>query len=123
MFHHIAIPTKNLELSKKFYETLGFVLVNHWERENKELRALLLQHPDGWGIELVEHPDNEAWKSPAILETLHVGIVVDNIDAKLADLKKINTKILQPPTEGITVKRYCFVSDPSGFPVELLEKK
>lgn len=120
--HHIAIPVRDLEQSVAFYALLGFTNVAHWERPEKQLRAVVLEEREQkLRLELVLHPDNASLTFANVPEAQHVGIVVHDLTGVLTTLKKAGIVPIIPLSQGITVKHYAFVRDPNGFPVELLE--
>jgi len=121
MNNHLAIPVKDLEESKKFYERLGFEVFNQWEKPKQELKALWMKDKSGYKIELIYHPTNQNLEFPKITEVQHLGIVVTNPEEKLEELKKVGVKIIVPITKGVTVKQFAFVKDPNGFSIELVE--
>lgn len=120
--HHIALPVSDLERSAAFYALLGFTNIAHWERPEKNLRALVLEDKKhGLRLELVSHPDYQNLAFPPLAELLHIGIVVDDVERLVKQLHETGTETTIPVSSGITVKKYAFVRDPDGFPVELLE--
>ena len=121
MNNHLAIPVKNLEESKNFYQKLGFEVFNSWETTNQELKALWLQDKDGYKIELIYHPTNRDLDSPKIMEVQHLGIGVKNLEDKIKELQEEGVEIVVPITKGITVKQFAFIKDPNGFSIELVE--
>jgi predicted enzyme related to lactoylglutathione lyase len=53
----------------------------------------------------------------------HISFVVENIEEVMARAQKLDSKVIWPIKEGITVKRIAFISDPNGIPIELVELK
>ena len=121
MDNHLAIPVKNLEESKNFYEKLGFKVFNHWEKPKQELKALWLRDKSGYRIELIYHPTNQNLEFPKITEVFHMGVAVTNLEEKITELQKDDIKIVVPITKGISVKQFAFIKDPNGFSIELVE--
>ena len=122
MSNHLAIPVKDLERSKKFYEKLGFEVFNRWERPAKELKALWMKDKSGYKIELIYHPSNANLEFSKIPEAQHLCISVDNLEDMIKELQKEGMEIVIPISKGITVKQYAFIKDPNGFSVELVEE-
>ena len=52
----------------------------------------------------------------------HFGIEVESVDKKYAELKEKGIDI-DDPVDGTTCKKYCFLRDPDGIPIELYESK
>jgi len=121
MNNHLAIPVKDLEGSKKFYEKLGFKVFNRWEKPHQMLKALLMQDNSGYKIELVYHPTNKELAFPKITEVQHLGIAVTNLEEKIKELQKGGIEVAIPITKGVSVKQFAFIKDPNGFPIELVE--
>ena len=115
---HFAIPVKDLEASRKFYESLGLQYVRNWKKPDQELEAVVLENDTGTRVELVYHPSNNEVLFPQIIEVLHVGISVPEIEPILE-----GKEVLKPITKGVSVKEFAFIRDPSGFPVELVVEK
>lgn len=115
---HFAIPVKDLEGSRKFYESLGLQYVRNWEKPEQELEAVVLENEQGTRVELVYHPQNSAVLFPQIIEVLHIGLSVSAIEPLLE-----GKEILKPITKGVSIKEFAFIRDPNGFPVELVVEK
>ncbi|PIS39491.1 MAG: hypothetical protein COT33_01740 [Candidatus Nealsonbacteria bacterium CG08_land_8_20_14_0_20_38_20] len=121
MNNHLAIPVKNLEESKKFYQKLGFQVFNSWEKKNQQLKALWMKDKNGYKIELIYHPTNKNLEFPKITEVQHLGIGVTNLEKKIKELQKEGIEIVVPITHGVSIKCFAFIKDPSGFSIELVE--
>ena len=119
MNNHLAIPAKNLDESKTFYEKLGFEIFNSWEKPEQELKGLGMKDKDNFKIELIYHPKNINIKFQDMPVLQHLGIGVVNIEEEIEKIE--NVKIIIPITKGVSVKRFAFIEDPSGFPIELVE--
>ncbi len=119
---HFAVPVKNLEKSKLFYEKLGFKVFAQWEKPNQNLKAIKMRSDEyNCHIELVHHADNDAFLLPKMVEVLHIGLQVSNIETKLKKLEGEGTIPIVPITKGVSVKQFAFLRDPNGFPIELVE--
>ena len=66
---------------------------------------------------------NALRKASKFDEEVRYGVAVDDVGRTLAELERENVTVLKPLTEGVTVKRFTLVADPSGFPVELYERR
>lgn len=119
---HFAIPVKDLEESKKFYEKLGFREFNHWEKPEQGLKAYWMKNEFGHKIELTYHLTNKDTEFPKIIEVQHLGIGVKNLKEKIKELQDNGVEIIVPITKGVSVKQFAFVRDSNGFPIELVEE-
>lgn len=121
MYHHTAILAKDLNTSREFYERLGMAVLREWEKPNEQLAGVVMQHPDGMILELIHHPEFNRIVMPGLPELLHIGFSVASIPETLVKLEDV--EVIRPLTPGVSVKEFCFVRDPSGFPVELVVEK
>ena len=113
------------EQSRAFYEALGF----RFERDmdivrNGELEAT--NYFFGIGdqdavLELTYNHDGRSYELGTGYG--HIALAVDHLDATLAQLKEQG---IEPEREPYRVReggsRICFVNDPDGYRVELIER-
>lgn len=121
MYNHTAILAKDLKASREFYKRLGMAVLREWKKSNEQLTGVVMQHPDGMILELIHHPEFDRLALPALPELLHIGFSVTSIPETLNKLGDV--EIMESITPGVSVKEFCFVRDPSGFPVELVVEK
>ena len=122
--HHVAIICSDYEKSKHFYvEVLGLRIVREVYREERQSYKLDLAVGDTYQIELFSFPDPPARPSrPEARGLRHLAFEVDNLEENIRHLAAHAI-----PTEPIRVdewtgKRFTFLADPDGLPVELYEK-
>jgi lactoylglutathione lyase len=118
---HTAMRVRDIDASLRFYEALGF------ERRGKldfgsAYNVYLGVPGDGDTLELTV---NVGQDEPYDLGTGygHVAIGVDDLDQTLAALKDRGIEPERPPyqvSEGGS--RICFVRDPDGYRIELIER-
>jgi catechol 2,3-dioxygenase-like lactoylglutathione lyase family enzyme len=123
MLNHVAIPVQNLAESKAFYELLNFKVSTTWEKPAQELKAIVMEHSSGYRLELIEHPKNHEISFPNVLEVLHIGLEVEDLEKTVANLISQGIAPITPIIQGVSVKRFAFFKDPNGFSVELVEAK
>ncbi|MDY6901712.1 MAG: VOC family protein [Cyanobacteriota bacterium] len=108
----IVIRVKDLETSKKFYETLGinFVYEQHGKGE-KHLSAVL------------EEIVFEIYPSSNNVDTsqLRLGFRVSSVDKVIEKLQAIETDIISPPKDSQWGRR-AVILDPDGYKIELITK-
>ena len=118
---HTCVRVRDPEASVRFYEALGF------ERRGrlnfKTAYNLYLGLPgDRDALELTVNLDRE---EPYDLGDgyNHIAVTVDDLDALLASLAQIGVEPEKPPFHpgGREEYRICFVADPDGYRVELID--
>ena len=121
--HHAAIICSNYQKSKHFYVTiLGLsVLAEHY-REARQSYKLDLQLPDMSQIELFSF-DNPP-KRPSYPEACglrHLAFRVASIEAAIEHLTDHHIAVEPVRIDEHTGKKFTFLSDPDGLPLELYE--
>lgn len=122
---HIALFTKNLEASVKFYEALGGVVTDHADVEKPVgTNHITMVQMQGFYLEIIEPHDGSPVTSEGGLFP-HIAIEVDDIDAALADVKaagvtafKTGQPMTMPIFGGI---RNIFFYGPDGEQIELIQ--
>ncbi len=119
---HTNVRVRDMEASLRFYAALGF------ERRGKldfgsAYNVYLGLPGDGDTLELTENVGRE---EPYDVGTGygHVALEVDDLDAKLAELATQGIEPEKPPYSPggrEEVGRICFVQDPDGYRVELID--
>lgn len=118
---HIAFPVKDLDSSVEFYvKFFGFKTVGKWERDG--ISAIQLKDKNDFMLELTFSPKAKLF-SIERPEAQHLGFVVEDLKTNIAYFRREDVKIIQEIRSGITVKRFAFISDPNGLPIELVELK
>ena len=122
---HIALYTKDMETSVKFYESLGGIVTDHADvkKTTGTNHIKMIQMP-GFFLEIIEPHDG----SPVTAEGglfPHLAIEVDDIDAAVADLKAAGIASFRSP-EPNTMPifggiRNIFLYGPDGELLELLQ--
>ncbi|MFH0853243.1 MAG: VOC family protein [bacterium] len=118
---HFAIPTKDLDKSRSFYEMLSFRYQDKWAKPDQDLSAYWLESDEGVRIELVHKPGFEYQQPENIPELLHLSFPVESLADEIDKWQDRGVRILKPITKGVSVKQFAFIEDPSGFPIELGE--
>lgn len=123
--HHIALSVRSLENSSDFYKNiLGFIEIKRFERKDLGGKSVFLRLGDV-KIEMWQLANQKANKDDFsdlnVLGIKHIAFEVENIEEKYKELKSKGIRISEPKI-GASGKRYCFLKDPDGFPLELYEK-
>jgi lactoylglutathione lyase len=120
-FVHTNVRVRDIDASLRFYETLGFERRGRLQFEGAYNIYLGLPG-DGDTLELTV---NEGREEPYDLGTGygHVALIVDDLDGLLERLAERGIEPEQPPYApgGREEFRICFVADPDGYRIELID--
>ncbi len=122
--HHVAIICSNYAASKAFYtEVLGFEIkqeVYRTERQSYKLDLMVAGH---YQIELFSFPSPPKRSSrPEACGLRHIAFEVDSIENIVADLLSKNIDVEPIRVDEFTDKKFTFIADPDGLPIEFYEK-
>ena len=122
--HHIAIICSDYERSKKFYtEVLGLKIIRETLRAGRQSFKLDLALNGEYIIELFSFPNPP--KRPTRPESTglrHLAFEVDDLDKIIEILKNHCVEVEPVRIDEITGKRFTFIADPDGLPIEFCEK-
>lgn len=121
--HHIAIICSNYEVSKRFYtKILGFEILNEVYRASRDSYKLDLAINGMYQIELFSFPEPPERRSyPEACGLRHISFEVENLEEAVYDLKNNGVLTEKIRLDEFTGKRFTFLSDPDGLPIELYE--
>lgn len=122
--HHIAIICSDYNRSKAFYtEILGLKAIREVYRTERQSYKLDLALNDQYVIELFSFPAPPPRPSrPEALGLRHLAFEVDDLDAVVAHLQQQRCVVEPIRVDEFTEKRFTFVADPDGLPIEFYEK-
>jgi lactoylglutathione lyase len=119
---HTCVRVKDIDASTAFYERLGFELRGNLNFESA-YNVYLGLPDDGDSLELTVNVGRE---EPYDLGDgyNHTALVVDDLDGLLAELSKAGIEPEKAPYApgGRSEYRICFVADPDGYRIELIDK-
>src|ERR687898_3506655 len=119
---HTCLRVRDIDASLRFYEALGF------ERRGR------LQFETAYNVYLGLPGDGDALELTVNLGRTepydlgdgynHIALTVDDLDGQLAELTKIGVEPEKPPFAPggrPEIGRICFVADPDGYRIELID--
>jgi lactoylglutathione lyase len=120
-FVHTCVRVRDIDASLRFYEALGYERRGRLQFDGAYNIYLGLPG-DGDTLELTV---NEGQTEPYDLGTGygHIALVVDDLDAKVAELADHGYEPEKPPYHPggrEEVGPICFVQDPDGYRIELI---
>ncbi|MGI8557326.1 MAG: VOC family protein [Solirubrobacteraceae bacterium] len=120
---HTCYRIGEIDRSVKFYEALGFAEVARMPIGDEATNVFMNQPGDGDSprLELTYNHGVESYELGTGYG--HIAITADDLDATLDKLAKQGIEPEKPPysiREGGS--RLCFVRDPDGYRIELIEQ-
>ena len=122
--HHIAIICSDYQKSLDFYtRVLGLsVLAEHYRAERNSYKADLALD-DQYVIELCSFPSPPPRPThPEAAGLRHLAFEVAHLNDELKELERLGVPHEVVRTDPYTGKRFVFLQDPDGLPIELYEK-
>src|SRR3954447_5248001 len=119
---HTCYRIGDIDRSVAFYEKLGFEEVGRMPISDEAINVFMGLHGDGARLELTYNHGVDSYELGTGYN--HIAVTVGDLDARLADLAKLGIEPEKPPysvREGGS--RLCFVRDPDGYRIELIERK
>ena len=122
--HHIAIICTDYEVSKRFYtEVLGLEIIREVYRAARESYKLDLALKGLYVIELFSFPNPALRPSrPEAAGLRHLAFEVEDLDGVVTELTRNGVEAEPIRVDEFTGKRFTFIADPDGLPLEFYEK-
>jgi catechol 2,3-dioxygenase-like lactoylglutathione lyase family enzyme len=116
-FSHIYLPVRDIDEAIEFYtQKLGFTLLRKYT-VNGALAAYVNLNDI-----LLEFSTSQNTPSVDGRSELRIGLIVDDLDATLVDLKAKGVPVPREPWQAMTFwGRQCQIMDPSGYRISLRE--
>lgn len=121
--HHIAIICTDYQNSKQFYtDVLGLTVVREVYREERQSYKVDLEVSGLYQIELFSFPEPPARPSrPEAAGLRHLAFEVDDVEAAIAHVNAHGVPAEPIRIDEFTGKRFTFLADPDGLPIEFYE--
>ena len=135
--HHTGFVVRDLEASTRFYtEIVGLKVLDTRERighaiaqvvgyENAHLKAVDVGMGDGHKLELIQYvnpsPGDRATDERSVIGGSHLCFQVDDIHATHKRLTENGATELNPPAEIAPGRWACYMRDPDGNWIELVQ--
>lgn len=121
--HHVAIICTDYAVSKAFYtEVLGLSIVREVYRAERDSWKLDLAVAGLYQIELFSFPNPPARPSrPEACGLRHLAFAVADLEVAVAQLQSHDVACEPLRVDEWTDRRFTFLSDPDGLPIELYE--
>jgi lactoylglutathione lyase len=118
---HTCYRIGEIDRSVAFYETLGFEEIGRFPIRDEAINVFMGLPGDGARLELTYNHGVDSYELGTGYN--HIAVTVDDLDGTLERLAGAGIEPEKPPysvREGGS--RLCFVRDPDGYRIELLEK-
>ena len=118
---HTCYRIGDIDRSVAFYEALGFEEIGRMPIRDEAINVFMGLPGDGPRLELTYNFGVDAYELGTGYN--HIAITAGDLDATLALLAEQGIEAEKPPytvSDGGT--RICFVRDPDGYRIELIER-
>ncbi len=118
---HTCYRITDIDKSVAFYEHLGFEEVGRMDIRDEAINVFMGFPDDGARLELTYNHGVDSYEMGTGYN--HIAVMVDGLDDTLGHLGEAGIEPEKPPyqvREGGS--RICFVRDPDGYRIELIEK-
>jgi lactoylglutathione lyase len=117
---HTCYRIGDIDKSVAFYEKLGFEETGRFPIRDEAINVFMGLPGDGARLELTYNHGVESYEMGTGYN--HIAVTISDLDRTLADLADQGIEPEKPPysvREGGS--RLCFVRDPDGYRIELIE--
>jgi lactoylglutathione lyase len=118
---HTCYRIGDIERSVAFYEKLGFEEVGRMPIRDEAINVFMGLPDDGARLELTYNHGVDSYELGTGYN--HIAVTVDDMDGTLERLAEAGIEPEKPPyTVREGGSRLCFVRDPDGYRIELIER-
>ena len=118
---HTCYRIGDIDRSVEFYEKLGFEEIGRLPIRDEAINVFMGLPGDGARLELTYNFGVDSYELGTGYN--HIAVTVDDMDGTL---ERLATKGIEPEKPPYTVReggsRLCFVRDPDGYRIELIER-
>jgi lactoylglutathione lyase len=117
---HTCYRIGDIDRSVAFYEKLGFEEIGRFPIRDEAINVFMGLPGDGARLELTYNHGVDSYELGTGYN--HIAVTVSDLDTRLEALSKLGIEPEKPPysvREG--GNRLCFVRDPDGYRIELIE--
>jgi lactoylglutathione lyase len=119
---HTCYRIGEIDRSVVFYEALGFEERRRMDLPDGATNVFMGLPGDGDRLELTKNPGVDSYDLGTGYN--HVAVTVEDLDGSLAALGEQGIEPERPPyTVSEGGSRLCFVRDPDGYRIELIERR
>jgi lactoylglutathione lyase len=115
---HTCYRIGDIDRSVAFYEALGFEERRRFELPDKAINVFMGLPGDGDRLELTWNPGVESYDLGTGYN--HIAVTVPSLEATLGALARSGIEPQKPPYR-VGSSLICFVVDPDGYRVELID--
>jgi len=117
---HTCYRIGDIDRSVDFYSALGFEERRRMDLSDGATNVFMGLPGDGERLELTKNPGVDTYELGTGYN--HVAVTVDDLDGSLAALGEQGIEPERPPyTVSEGGSRLCFVRDPDGYRIEIIE--
>jgi lactoylglutathione lyase len=118
---HTCYRIGDIDRSVEFYEKLGFEEIGRLPIRDEAINVFMGLPGDGARLELTYNFGVDSYELGTGYN--HIAVTVDDMDGALEGLAGVGIEPEKPPyTVREGGSRLCFVRDPDGYRIELIEK-
>jgi lactoylglutathione lyase len=118
---HTCYRIGDIDRSVAFYEALGFEEVGRMPNRDEAINVFMGLPGDGPRLELTYNFGVDSYELGTGYN--HIAVSASDLDATLGRLREQGIEAEKPPyTVSENGPRLCFVRDPDGYRIELIER-